>query len=386
MIEFGFLLSALLLLYLAECAVWVPAGSIAFRLSSNPKRPLRIITKSRVVPRSSIVFAYPFFPPNDVVVCSPQLLSICPEGIAPDPRFLAGARGGFVAFEKIFRIGVELRKLVVNGAPFVATSSEIQATELADFLKRLRKRTSKERTSEIEKQLARNLDSDGAQSRLEDYAETTSTLSRDSLTLQFMVFVVSPVVVWKFGLNIVWPFLLIYLVLHVSLIAWDFHRASRRLFPTAGTARWGTIAMILLSPPAALRATKYLARDIGLGYHPLAFAASRCSNKEFRKLASSVLREVMFAPEAMGLDKQSVDCSQWFRHRFQNAVLELLRKHGNALQELIAPPLRESEHVQSYCPRCLAQFVLLDGVCTDCDSVPLRSYNASKNLPTTPQY
>ena len=127
------------------------------------------------------------------------------------------------------------------------------------------------------------------------------------------------------GAPAIWPFLLTYLVLNVSLIAWDFRRANRELFPTTGMTRWSTITMILLLPPAALRATKFLARDIGYGYHPLAFAASRSSNREFRALASWVLREVMFVPDTgESLDKRAEDCTQWFRLRFQNAVLELV--------------------------------------------------------------
>ena len=379
MIEFSLLLFALLLLYVAECAVWVPAGSIAFRLSFNPEGPIRMITKLRAVPRSDIAFAYPLSLRNQVVVCSPLPILISPVGIVAAPGFSAGVtEGELIAFEEMFRIEHELRKLLVNETAFVATASEVQATELACLLNTLRKRASKERASRIEKELVHSLDSDSAHSRLDEYVKSTSNLNLDSLILLFMIFVISPVFVWKFTLAAVWPFLLTYLVLHASLIAWDFHRANRKLFPSDAMTRWSTIAMILLSPPAALRATKYLARDIGLGYHPLAFAASRCSSEEFRELASWVLRGVMFVPGvSISLDKQAMDCQQWFRHKFQNAVLVLVHKHGDTLEELTAPPRRESERVKSYCPRCLSQFIISDGVCTDCDRVSLRAFDLS---------
>jgi hypothetical protein len=378
MIEFWFLLFFLLLLYVAECAVWVPAGSVAFRLPFNPKRPIQMITKLRPVRRSGITFAYPFSLRSEVMICSPLPLLLSPGGIVADPGVVAGlTRGEFVPFDEMLRIEPELRTLLVNGKAFVTTASEVEATELAELLKRVRKRKLKDRASEIEKVLDHTLDPDGAYSRLKEYTDRTSDLRLDLLGLLLVIFVISPILVLRWGLVAMWPFLLAYLVLNVSLIAWDFRRANRELFPMTGLTRWSSITMIMLSPPAALHATKYLARDIGYGYHPLAFAASRCSNREFRELASWVLRDVMFVPDTdESLDRRSADCVQWFRSRFQNAVLALVHKHGINPNELIAPPSRESERVQSYCPRCLSQFVISDGACTDCDRIPLLPFDA----------
>jgi hypothetical protein len=377
MIEFCLLLFVLLVLYVAECAVWVPAGSIAFRLPLNPERPIRMVTKLRAMPRSGIVFAYPFVLRSEVIVCSELPVLLSPGGIVAGPGFMVGVmQGEFVAFENMLRIEPELRKLLINGTALVATASEVQATELAAILKRIRKRPLNERTSEIEKEIARSLDPDCAHLRLKEYAEKTSDLSLDSLILLFVIFAVSPILVWRWGLVAIWPFLLAYLAANVSLIAWDFHRANRELFPATRLTRWSTITMILLSPPAALRATKYLARDVGHGYHPLAFAASRCSNMEFRALASWVLRDVMFVPDTgTGIDERSADCAQWFRRRFESAVSALVHKHGDIPEELIAPPPRESDRVQSYCPRCLSQFVIPHGVCTDCGRVSLHPFD-----------
>jgi hypothetical protein len=377
MIEFGVLLLVVLVLYFAECAVWVPAESIAFRLPLNPARPVRMITKLRAVPRPCIVFAYPFGARSEVIVCSPLPVFLSPEGIVANSRVKADmASSDFVAFEDMHRIEPELRKLLINGAEFVTAASEIQAKELADLLQRVRKRTSKERAIEIEKVIAHSLDSDCAYSRLGEFSEKTSDLRLDSLGLMAVIFVVSPILVWKWGLLAIWPFLLSFMVVNTALIAWDFHRANRDLFPASGTARWSSIIMILLSPPAALRAAKYLARDIGDGYHPLALAASRCSNEEIRALASWVLREVTFEPDTVTrLDKPAAECTQWFRRKIRDAILALVYKHGDDPEELIAPPKRESEHVRSYCPRCLSQFVISDGVCTDCDGISLRPFD-----------
>jgi hypothetical protein len=212
---------------------------------------------------------------------------------------------------------------------------------------------------------------------LEEFADETADLRLDSLGLLIMVFLISPFLVWKWKLVATWPFLLTYLIVNIAFIAWDFHTANRELFPTIRIARWSTIGIIVLSPPAALRAVKYLARDIGSDFHPLAFAASRCSHDEFRDLASWALRDLTFGSEfSPGSDERAADCTTWFRHMFSSAVLSLVHRHGADPKEITAPPPRESEHVRSYCPRCLSQFVISEGVCSDCGRISLRRFDS----------
>jgi hypothetical protein len=172
---------------------------------------------------------------------------------------------------------------------------------------------------------------------------------------------------------------LAYLISNALLIAWDFRCADQDLFPAKGTTRWSAIATILLSPPTAARAMKYLARDIGSGYDPMAFAAARCSDAEFKRLASWMLRQSMFEPDTYrNADRRYEESTQWFRLKIQEHIVALVHAHGDNPEEIIAPTGRESDRVQSYCPRCLSQFVISDGLCSDCGGVPLRPFGPFK--------
>jgi hypothetical protein len=51
-----------------------------------------------------------------------------------------------------------------------------------------------------------------------------------------------------------------------------------------------------------------------------------------------------------------------------------LSKNGMPPEELLSPPQRESENCQTYCPLCLAQFVLVEGECSDCGDVHLKKF------------
>ncbi len=379
MIEYCFLLVVFLLLYIVECAVWVPVGAIAFRVAFNPKRPITLLTKLAAQPSPGIVFAIPFSLRSDVIVCPLFPLSISPSGIASCSRLDdTNATGKFVAFEDIVRLEWEQNALLVNGSA-VAKCSEIQAAELVNVLKRLKKLPIERRVSEIEKILAQRFDPKGVEARVKELTEDASNLNLDCLILPIMIFAVSPIVVWRWGLAASWPFVLAYLIFNALLIAWDFRCADQDLFPTKGTTRWSTIATILLSPPTAARAMKYLARDIGSGYHPMAFAASRCSDADFRRLASWMLRRSMFEPKTYrNADGGYEESTQWFRLKIQEHILALVHAHGDNPEEIIAPNQRESDRVESYCPRCLSQYVISEGLCSDCGGVSLLPFDPSR--------
>jgi hypothetical protein len=331
-----------------------------------------------VDPRPSIALNYPFSPRSEVIVGSALPIAISPEGIVANSSFtMRPMRGEFISFEQMLQIEVEQRRLLINGVQYVTAATEVQAANLANFLQIAKRTNSKDRASKIESFIAQSLNSESAGSRLEEFADKTADLRLDSFGLLIVVFLISPFLVWKWKLVATWPFLLTYLMVNVAFIAWDFHIANRELFPKIRIARWSTIAIIVLSPPAALRAVKYLARDIGSDFHPLAFAAYRCSHDGFRDLASWVLRDLTFGSElSPGSDERAADCTTWFRHIFSSAVLSLVHRHGDDPKELTAPPPRESKHVRSYCPRCLSQFVVSDGVCSDCGRISLRQFDS----------
>lgn len=377
MTDFGFLLVVVLLLYLLECAVWVPAGSVAFRLPSSSKRKIRMLTRPRAGAGSGIAFSSPFSVGGGVVICSPLPIALSPQGVASDPRLATRlGRHDFIAFEDMHRIERTQRKLLINGSTFVAAPSEIQARELGEMLERLKRKKLTDRAAQIEKEIARSFDADFLESRLQEYAEKTERLQFGSLALFIVIFLASPITVWRWGLAAVWPFLLAALLLNMLLIAWDLRHAERELFPKERETPWQAIATVLLSPPAALHAAQYVARHFVRGFHPLALAAARSSENDFRELAAWVLRDVKFAPEQSGrTNPLAADCEKWFRRRLETAVTSLLRKKGRSPDELLSPPPRESQDVQSYCPRCLCQFVIRQGVCADCGEIYLRAFD-----------
>ena len=381
MIEFWLLVAVLLILYAAECLVWVRAGAVAFRLWSNSARALDVVTELRISPRSTVAFVFPFVFRNEIIVLFPLPILLSPQGIALDPMLISGAvRDEFWAFEDIRLIASDERKIVINQRTFFVSSSESEAVATVEFLRRLKNKPHSERKAQIEKEIARRLDPKLAEAGLKAFLDRTFTLSLSSLALLIFVFILSPIGVRLFGLGATWRYLLGFLIFNVLLIIWDFYQANRELFGPEKTIPWSDIFTILLSPPAALRATKYLAKNFAFEHHPLALAAARCSTEDFRALASITLRQLLYSADSGGDNGASNDPAansrEWFRNAFRTAVVEVVKDRGQNPDDLIADPLRESSNVQSYCPRCLSQFLILEGVCTDCNGISLRRFGS----------
>jgi hypothetical protein len=375
MIGFGSLLLVLFVLYLLECASWIPPGAIAFRWPIKRRSPLRVVTKPGPRSGSSIAFSFPLLFRSAILLSSWPSISISPEGIVDD------SKGVFWAFDRISRIELSDRIVLINDNPFFRAASQEQANGLARLLKRLRSQECAARSDGICEYLAACLDVGGAASTLDAFANQTFHLSLDCFLLLFIAFVASPLAVFKFGLVRVWPFILLCLLLNVAVILWDFRAAEKALFPHRVGTRWEAFLTILLSPPAALHAIKYLARDVVAAYHPLAVASARCTEADFDTLASWNLRQLMFVPAAPAASQDGQDgndsgaeCAEWFRRELLRQVSSLVRKKGRRPDLLVSPPPRQSEMVKSYCPRCWSEFVVAQGVCTDCGGVQLCSF------------
>ena len=123
--------------------------------------------------------------------------------------------------------------------------------------------------------------------------------------------------------------------------------------------------VLALSPFSAIRATDVLLRDLFCTFHPLAVACVLLSKGDARAQAERNLRQSLFRTDQ---DAASSDAAM------RRALESFLAKTGIPREELLCPPRRESQNCQTYCPLCLAQFVLAEGECPDCGDVQLKQF------------
>jgi hypothetical protein len=73
----------------------------------------------------------------------------------------------------------------------------------------------------------------------------------------------------------------------------------------------------------------------------------------------------------------------WWRAELRRRMVRVLADRKLTVEELLAPPVREGNHVTQYCPACLAQYEQgagTGGHCPNdvCHDIPLRPFASDK--------
>ncbi len=243
--------------------------------------------------------------------------------------------------------------------------SEAYATFVAGVLDRIRNKSPRERDRAFEREFEKMFDTKKVAERLEEYKSHAAFLRTTCVLLFVFLFLITPALIRLRGLERIWPVLLAYLIWSLAWVGGSFLRAHRALYPAQKEGRWQQVMVLVLSPFSAIRANDVLLRDLFFTFHPLAVACVLLSKEDARARAERNLRQSLFR---MDRDAASSDAAM------RRALESFLVKNGMPREELLRPPRRESGNCQTYCPLCLAQFVLAEGECTDCGDVQLKQF------------
>src|SRR5256885_562951 len=258
------LLLVLVLIYLVECAGWLRRGSVAFLYFFR----WRIFHPDAVLgsPRGGLLFAHPLPPLGCAIITRQWPVSLAPEGVlayvaqAVNPGWRPPHEGRFFLWEQIKSVTVDVKKILVNGALFARTDSAPYAQHLVGLLLQLAEMPAARRAAAIQKALRESLDTKAIQHRVEAFQQQTAGLRWRCNLLFVVLFVLSPVLVQRFGLRLALPPVLSVLAGCVALVTIEFHRQHRRRFPQARAELIQQLLPMVLAPPAAVRAHDALAR------------------------------------------------------------------------------------------------------------------------------
>ncbi len=316
MSDLQLLFLVLALLYGWECACWINRGSVAFRSWWGRRwqaaHPGALLGNQR----GGFVFAHPLPPLGTVFTGTQFPLSLSPVALLPcvatsvNPVGRPVQNGNCFAWSEIQSLEARGKKVLVNGEP---------------------------------------------------------------LFLCIYLFILSPLIIWRFGFLRSWPFLLAALLALTFTTAMLFRRAHKKLFPDAEDERFTHFLIILLSPVTAIRACDVLSRPLLEAYHPLAVAKIFCPTKQFEAMARHYWRELRYPalPICPREDRVALETEGYSRTVLQDAAEHFLKRSGIDTDALINPPLPADDTCLSYCPRCLAQFTTREGICADCGGLVL---------------
>lgn len=349
--------------YLWECTHWLRTATVPFVTwvgeSFRVTHPF-FVANSR---EAGLVFASPVLSIGTLFVSSEWPVAIAPQGVA-------NAAGTHVSFADQPRFTSRRQQLRVEGQPFAKGASRSHVRWLADELNKISSAAEPEREDRVLALLRGAMDSKRIVDRLGEFKQTASLPSGLALALFLFAFMIAPAMIWRFGLAVLWPWLLGGVVLLSIVNAMVFFRGHKRLHPELDDERFGSFLMVLLFPPAAMRTRDLLSRPLLERFHPLALSKELCNANRFKAMAGRAVREGRHPREIGAMSKPgAAEVWQWFNQTKAKEGEEFVAQAGLQPDTFAAAPHRSDPDGKSYCPRCQAQFTRTDGVCSDCGIV-----------------
>jgi hypothetical protein len=364
----------LFLVYIFQCIASSPPNCRVFLVNSHLRgRLLRFCWQ--LGPSQNLVFLLnPFVTSSGaVIVDEPPFL--VRRGTKSEPIVLDSLRSAHnsethsVTFETPHEFTSEQTRVYVDGSPFFSVRSEVAATQFASFLNGLQASLPKRRASLLTKQFQHMFSIRAIDRRLAEYSRYTESIHVACFCLLLFVFLLMPILIFYRGLNLLWPFLLFYIVLSCGLILWLYRRSHRRLYPMRGGGDLAHLIGIAFSPFAAIRANDSLLADLMAGFHPVAVAFRILPKEEFLKFAGSQVRQAKY------LFSDST---------ILQYLTEFLLQESIDVDRMLAPPLPENGRSVSFCPVCLTQYTISVGACMDCNQLALRKFSTNCPGPNEP--
>ena len=382
MSDLQLLFLVLALLYGWECACWINRGSVAFRSwwgwHWKAAHPGTLLGNQR----GGFVFVHPLPPLGTIFTGTQFPLSQSPDAVlacvatSVNPTGRPVQNGNCFAWSEIKSIEARGKKVLLNGEPLFKASAPGFAAKMAQTLRQVRDGTKTEREKLIRQTLNQGFDTSQITQQWQEFKRQTSSLRLVTNALFIYLFAVSPLIIWRFGFQRTWPFLLAVLLALTFAIAMLFRRGHKKFYPDAEDERFTHFLIIFLSPVTAIRACDALSRPLLEAYHPLALANVFCPTERFEAMARSYWREILCPalPICPREDRLALETERYWRAVLQDAAGQFLKRSGIDTDALNQPPLPADDTCLSYCPRCLAQFTAREGICVDCGGLALAPF------------
>lgn len=377
------LLALLLVIYLSECFLWLPKDRVAFTSSFYRRWRLKQPIAFLEFRHGGLLFRNPVPPLGISCVCQHFPISLSPSGVClssltftPDQSYEQQQK--YFDYADIRSVEVSSNHVLINGERFLKCQSLRLAKFVEDLICRLSEASMGKREVMIESALAQLTDTDKISEQREFYHNQSTKLRFFCNVLFVYIFGIVPLIMWRYSLRSSWIWVLLELVILMCGVTVLYYLAHKSLHPQDRYERRLHLAIMVLSPPAAIRANDVVARNSFDLFHPLAVAQVLCPEEAFVQSAQQLMLDMRFPVDSVRptLDLEDAHSTeQWFRTKFLHSVERLVQRAGTNPDDLIKPPLPDDTNSLSYCPRCHCQYTKTEGVCFDCGGMTLQPFS-----------
>ena len=373
------LLLIIVLLYLAECLIWVKKQTVAF-VSVFGRRwrvaaPISWLGNAN----GAMVILNPLPPPGRVFLSHLLPVSISPSGVCAfnSQTLPSGARpatqtGEFISFSAITKSRADGAYLVLNGQKFAKCATPKQAKALASVIAQVAAAKASKREALVKSWISEQFDAKKVKGVWAKAEEAIAPIASLCSLLFVFLFVVTPILVTSFGLDrLIIPIAAVMVVLAWQIAVISF-LAHRKLYPGETQERLESLIKMILCPPIALRAADVLTKNLLSDFSPVT-VASVLSGPGEKQFVRAVVLDLQHPLKHEVTDAKAEETVNWMAAQQLRSCLTLLER-VRRFAGVLGPTEREGDSV-SYCPRCGVQFVVDERECPDCPGVELVAFS-----------
>lgn len=375
-----FLYFVIVLLYLSECLIWVSSRSVAF---SKSNRNWRVLFSSSLFGNESggLALAYPFPFLGRCYITHLLPLSFSPKGIVNTSIEVLTKKIPKIPIKQLQFDFNDIRSvdnngniLKINDALFCKCGSSQQAKAIATAIEYILQH--KDKQDGISKFIDLLFDTKNIKDSIGLFENKTKVLTIICNTQFYLLMLVAPALVYVFGSSfIIWSGL--WLVISNIIIIIFFNLAHIGLYPDSIKERITDSLKMFFCPPLSIRAIDILSLQYLSEYHPVAVASVILEQPQFESFAKQSLLSYNF-PYNLIEDNDYKETLKWHLNSIEESIKQLLVHIGFDLNIINAIPIK-SDDLNSFCPRCHAQFLITNGQCPECTGVSLIEYTDKTN-------
>ncbi|HTF88963.1 MAG TPA: hypothetical protein VK843_11180 [Planctomycetota bacterium] len=371
-------------LYLSDCWFVVAHSAVLFRSPllrgwTSRRGPVSFTTST-----SAWILLRVLPPLGRHLVCEPWPIAVTPHFVVTRaaPRALGGGTLTLrpVAIEAMAEARADGKQILAGRSVVARASSVPMAKGMASLLRELAAMKASQREQHIARSLSKSFQVEEIERRRDELLRASAPLATACNCLFGYLIAVVPLCLYTLGLTRSWMALLAILVAFQVWVVFAFVRAHRQLFPDAAGQRREHLFQMSISPPIAVRALDALCRDVMADFHPLAVAKVLTSEPEFQAFARTFLRESRFGSARRAWPEEVRGVREWFDPLEFEELSKLVASAGDSPDKWVAAPDPETGSL-AYCPLCHTQFTRGDGLCDDCDGMPLVPFAAATSAP-----
>jgi hypothetical protein len=364
-------------LYLFECVVKLPMGSLVL---ASGVRPDRYRVKAPVQLSSGSSSGWMFLNPAGIgtpVFCS------CADypHLVPDGLLLRGAVRAdwrLLEFDSIRTVSTSDEQVLIDApAATVECLSATHADEFAKLLDQLRKLPVELRLKEIRARELRAMNQEQIRKEARKLRMETRWLRRLGILMMALVLLFLPLAIRIFGFE---PGLLSFLIaaFAISIAAgYLYHPLAQSMNPSASRPqKWMSTLHVALYPLSVPRCVDAFSLQALRKYNVAAMAFVLGGGRSLAEEAVKLELGQLPSADPATADANVIAAIDEYAARRTAILREFLKSIGSSMEDIAGACAPRSPDCKTYCPRCFAQYRIEDGTCSDCAGVRLRSFRS----------